>query len=358
VIDALTLTAYFAERDRGARRLLARELLDIFAEQRVQASVLLRGVEGFGRLHELRSDRLLTLSEDLPAVAIAVDARERIESLLDPVRAIMRRGLITLERTRLMSGEAGPAELPAELAEAAKLTVYLGRQERVSRTPAFVAVCDVLHGHGIAGATVLLGVDGTRRGRRARATFLGRNADVPTVVVAVGAGERVAATLPILGRLLHDPLLTLERVRICKRDGALLVVPHELPATDEHGLALWQKLSVHSSQAATVGGHSLHVEIVRRLRESDAAGVTAVRGFWGFHGDHAPHGDRLLQIRRHAPIVTVALEAPGRAARTFEIIDELTRAHGLVTSEMVPALSAIGPERTLGGLRLARHPPP
>ena len=23
------------------------------------------------------------------------------------------------------------------------------------------------------------------------------------------------------------------------------------------------------------------------------------RGIWGFHGDHAPHGDRLLQLGRH-----------------------------------------------------------
>jgi PII-like signaling protein len=350
--EALTLTAYFAERDRARRALVADELLDLYGSHAVRASVLLRGVEGFGHLHDLRTDRLLSASEDLPAVAIAVDGRERIESLLDGVRAVMQRGLITLERTRMLAGTAAPTELPAELAEAAKLTVYLGRRERVGRAPAFAAVCALLHRHGIAGATVLLGVDGTRRGSRSRAAFFARNEDVPLMVVAVGAGERIATILPELRALLPDPLLTLERVRICKRDGRLLATPHELPATDERGLAIWQKLSVYSSQATTVGGRALHVELIRRLRESGAAGVTAVRGLWGFHGDHAPHGDRLLQIRRHVPVVTVALEVPERAAVTFALIDELTAEHGLVTSEMVPALSVLGEG---GGLRLARH---
>jgi hypothetical protein len=33
----------------------------------------------------------------------------------------------------------------------------------------------------------------------------------------------------------------------------------------------------------------------------------------------------------------VALDTPARTAASFAIIDELTRVHGLVTSEMVPA---------------------
>ena len=60
--------------------------------------------------------------------------------------------------------------------EETKLTIYLGRQERVYRVPAFVAVCDLLHRRGIAGATALLGVDGTAHGQRERAAFFSRNA--------------------------------------------------------------------------------------------------------------------------------------------------------------------------------------
>jgi PII-like signaling protein len=330
-------------------------LLEIYGGNRVQISVLLRGAEGFGRLHHLHTDRLLSLSEDLPVVSIAVDRRARIESMLDLILQVKRRGLMTLERARLLSGEIGPIELPEALAEAAKLTVYVGRQDRIGRMPAFAAVCDLLYRRGIAGASVLLGVDGTTRGRRTRAKFFGRNAEVPMMVIAVGSGERIASVLPELGRLLRDPLLTLERVRVCKRDGELLATPHELPGLDEHGLAMWQKLMVYTSQSATHEGRPLNLEIIRRLRASDAAGATSLRGIWGFHGNHAPHGDRFLQIRRHVPVVTITIDTAERTVRSFEIIDELTSEHGLVTSEMVPAMAALSTTGRKGGLTLARH---
>jgi PII-like signaling protein len=353
--DCLKLTTYFGERDRTEDGLLGDQLLDIYGEQRLQASILLRGVEGFGRLHHLHTDRLLTLSEDLPVVSIAVDTRERIESMLDLVLQVKRKGLITLERARLLSGEIGTVQLPEQLGEATKLTVYLGRREKVFRMPAFAAVTDLLYRHGIAGATVMLGVDGTRRGRRSRAKFFDRNVDVPMMVIAVGAGEQIAEVLPELDGLLHEPLLTLERVRVCKRDGELLATPHDLPDTDGHGLAMWQKLMVYTSNAATHDGQPLLQAIVRRLRESDAAGATTLRGIWGFHGNHAPHGDKLFQIRRHVPALTITIDTPERTARSFQIIDELTSEHGLVTSEMVPAFRAMSENGHKGGLRLANH---
>jgi PII-like signaling protein len=354
--DCLKLTTYFGERHRTADAFVADALLDLYGRSEIQASVVLRGVEGFGLKHHLRTDRLLTLSEDLPLVSVAVDTRARIEAVLDDVIALKRRGLITLERARLLSGDVLPLALPEELNEATKMTIYLGRQERVYGVPAFVAVCELLHRRGIAGATVLLGVDGTAHGVRQRARFFGRNEEVPMMVIAVGVGSDIARVLPELGGLLRRPLMTLERVRVCKRDGSLLAPPLQLPGTDASGLAMWQKLMIYASERARHGRVPLHVALVRRLRESGASGVTCVRGIWGFHGEHAPHGDKLLQIRRHVPVVTIVVDTPQRIAESFGVVDELTREVGLVTSEMVPAVAALaeaGGHR--GGLRLARH---
>ncbi len=353
--DCLKLTTYFGERDRSGGRLLADELLEIYGEHRAAASILLRGSEGFGHLHHSHTDRLLSLSEDLPVVSIAIDSRDRVQSLLQQVLQVKHRGLVTLERARMLTGELSEARLPDGLDEATKLTVYVGRHERAGGRSAFVAVTELLRRRGIAGATVLLGVDGTRRGRRTRARFFGSNAEVPTMIIAVGAGDRIAAALPELGGLLRDPLVTLERVRLCKRDGQLLARPHSLPGTDERGLAIWQKLMVYTSQAATHDGRPLSLEIIRRLRRSELAGATSLRGVWGFHGDHPPHGDQFLQLRRHVPVVTITVDTPPRTARAFQIIDELTAEHGLVTSEMVPAVAALSESEQVGGLRLARH---
>ena len=345
--DALKLTTYFGERDRVGDRFLADALADLYARHRLRTSLVLRGVSGFGVKHHLHTDRLLTLSEDLPIVSVAVDVRARIEALLDEVVAMSGDGLITLERARM--GDA----VVATAGEEAKLTVYLGRGERGGGRPAYIAVVDALHRHGVAGATVLLGVDGTARGERRRARFVASNAQVPLMVVAVGAGERIADALPAVRALLAEPLMTLERVRVCKRDGLRLGAPEPVAGTDPSGLAVWQKLMVYCGEQSRHAQRPLYFEIVRALRSAGAAGATALRGIWGYNGDQAPHGDSFRQLRRRVPIVTVIVDTPERVARWFAIVDGLTDETGLVTSEQVPAVRAAGPGIARGGLRLA-----
>jgi PII-like signaling protein len=284
------LTAYFGERARADGGFLADALVDVFARHRLATSIVLRGAEGFGAKHGLRTDRLLTLSEDLPMVAVAVDSAERIEAAADEVRALEFSGLVTLERT-----STGPRPEPA------KLTVYLGRREQ------YRAVVDLLHRHGLSGATALLGVDGTAGGERERARFFSRNARVPVMVVAVGD---VGPVLPELGGL----VFTVERIR---------------EDLGEPPPGAWRKLNVH-------GDERTGPELLRALRRAGAAGATVLRGVHGYHGPHAPYGDTLFQLRRRVPTLTVVLDTPDRTRAWLPI----AHAHGgLVTSELVPAVS-------------------
>jgi PII-like signaling protein len=350
----LKLTTYFGERDRTAGGLLADQLLRLFASRRVRTSVLMRGIEGFGIKHHLHTDQLLTLSEDLPVVAVGVDLSEKIDELLPDVLAIREHRLVTLERARLLSADVRQLKLAEITGEATKLTIYVGRQERMASQPAFVGLSELLYQHGLSGATVLLGVDGTKNGSRERARLIGRNANVPMMIIAVGPTAAVANVAPRLREAAPAASMTIERVRICKRDGELIAAPHELPGTDEHGLSLWQKLTVHSSERALHHGRPLHRALIEALRKADIAGATCIRGIWGFHGDHRPHGDRLLQVSRHTPVVTIIVDTPQRITGAFGVIDEMTNEGGLVTSEMVPAAEAVAPDATIGGTRLAR----
>ncbi len=355
--DCLKLTAYIGERDRANGGYLADAFTEIYARHELQTSILLRGVEGFGAKHQLRTDRLLTLSEDLPLVSIAVDSRPRIEAVVREIDALRFSGLVTLERARMLTGRIEAVELPPELDEATKLTVYLGRQERTAAGVAYRDVVDLLRARGIAGATVLLGVDGTAHGERERAGFFSRNAEVPLMVIAVGEGDRIAEALPDLGARLERPLVTLERVRLCKRDGERLAEPRALPATDPSGLGVWQKLMVYAGEQSRHRGHPLSGRLVRRLREAGAPGTTSLRGIWGYHGDHGPHGDSFWQLRRRVPVVTVVIDTPERIGEWFAIVDEMTDEAGLVTSEMVPAFRATSAHVERGGFRLARRIP-
>jgi PII-like signaling protein len=322
VSELLRLTAHFGERDRLDGELLADAVMDDFERHGIATSVLLRGVGGFGLRHHLRTDRLLTLSEDLPVVATALDRPDRVEAALAALPGPRKSGLVALD----------PVGATAAMEEDCKLTVYLRRRQRVAGAPAFLAVCDLLRRHGVAGATAILGVDGTFGAERRRGRFFSANGDVPMLVLAVGDGARLRAAVEELERLLGAPTMTTEPVQVCKRDGELIAAPRQMP---------WQRLTVYTSESATVGGHAIHHELVRRLRRSGARGATSVRGIWGFHGDHAPHGDRLLQLRRRAPIVTTIVDEGPRIAADFAVIDELTRGRGLVTAEPV---GVVGPQ--------------
>ena len=353
--DCLKLTTYFGERDRCGGQFLADRLTEIYASHELQTSVVLRGVQGFGAKHHLHTDRLLTLSEDLPLVSVAVDTATRIQAVVAQIERLEFHGLLTLERARMLTGQIEPARLPPELSDGTKLTIYLGRQERIGRRPAYQAVVDLLHARGLDGATVMLGVDGTAHGVRQRARFFGANVQVPLMAVAVGNGDTIASLLPELGSMLARPLITIERVRVCKRDGDRLAEPRELPEADASGLQIWQKLMVYTTEDARYHGRTQYQELVYRLRRASAAGATSLRGIWGYHGDHRPRGDSFWRLRRQVPVITVIVDTPERIRQWFEIVDEITGETGTVTSEMVPAYRATGPDALrIGGLKLAR----
>ena len=199
--------------------------------------MLLRGIEGFGIHHRLRTDRLLSTSEDLPLVLVALDSPTRIVALADRTARMLPSGLLILERATVAGGQLDDDTFGDAGTGQSKLTVYCAR-------PLAAEVAAALRPAGIAGATVLAGVDGLLRGARGRGRVFSRNRDVPALVLAVGSARRVAAVLPRVRGIAGRHVIAIERVSIVRRDGApvgpLPVVPHE----DDAGLALWQRLAV------------------------------------------------------------------------------------------------------------------
>lgn len=340
-VDGIKLTTYFEERDRTAHGFLADELFTVYERHRMRTSVLLRGISGFGQRHDVHTERLLTLSEDLPAVSIAVDTRERVEQMLPDVLAAAGHGLISLERARLAPDGLDGLELPREPGATMKLTVYGGRSVRERGDAGYVAAIDALRAAGAVGASVLLAVDGMLHGERRRARFFARNARVPLMLIAIGSAESISSALPELGRLIDEPVATVERVTVLKAQGQAVSDPIGPPSHDSTGLPIFQKLMVHCEEQARYRGEPLHVELVRRLREAGAAGATVLRGVRGFYGDHEPFADRFLTLARNVPLTVVLVDTPDRVRRWWPVVDELTREAGLVTSELVPAMHAV-----------------
>ena len=315
----IKLTTYFGEREREHGRFLADALFDAYERHQMRTSVLLRGVEGFGERHRFHTGRLLTLSESLPVVSIAVDTRDRIEGALEDVLALSGNGLTTLERAQLATGpDLDRLQLPGAHKGALKLTVYGGRRVRSGGDAGYVAAVELLRESGATGASVLLGVDGTLHGDRRRARFFARNADVPLMLVAIGMPAALGAALPGVARLLDEPVATIERVQVCKSSGRLLEEPRAVSERDRSGLPILQKLIVRVEEGAgqarrAPGSHPARPAPARGGRGGShgAAGrarvlrrTRAVRGPRTFDPtQRAGRGSRDRHARRRAPLV-------------------------------------------------------
>jgi PII-like signaling protein len=210
---ALKLTTYFNERARVGERFLADAIFDLYEHHELHTSVLLRGANGFGERHGPHGDRLLTLSESLPAISAAVDRPDRITGALRELTTTARHGLITLERAQLLGD--GDVSHGAEV----KLTVYGGRGARADGQAGYVAAIDVLRARGATAAHVLLGVDGTLHGERYRERFFARNADVPLMVLAIGRAEALSGAVGPLRELIEDAIVTVERIETVRVAG-------------------------------------------------------------------------------------------------------------------------------------------
>lgn len=355
--EYLKLTAYFGERQRSGGRFVSDALLDLFGAESVATSVVLRGIAGFGPRHDLRTDLSLSMSEDPPIAIAAVDTAAKIAALADRAVDAIPRGLLTLERARVILDSVTAAWSPDRPGATVKLTVYVGRRQQITARPAYLTVCDTLHRLGFACATVFLGVDGTANGQRHRARFLRRNVDVPVMIVAVGTADQALLAIPELDTLPGRQLVTIERAQLCKQAGRLLTRPATVPATDAAGRPLYQKLMIHTSEADMYDGAPIHRAVVNRLRGVPSmSGVTVLRGIWGFAGAGQPRGDRLIQLGRRVPVTTVVVDTPERIAAAFDIVDELTGRHGVISSELVPAMVSIDSGSRLGDTRIARYP--
>ena len=317
--DCIRLTSYFRERQRADRVPVGDALTELYASREIAASIVLRGTEG-------------------SVTAIAVGTRPDIEALLGQAAELTGPGLVTVEQARLLTGDIDPVWLGEGPGEATRLTVYSGQHERVYQVPAFEAVCEVLYRRGIAGATVLPGIDGTARGRRQRPHFPRRDAGAPLMVTAVGPGNEIGMVLPELGALFRHPVMTVEKVSVCKRDGQLVSCPQLLPAGERPGTAALLRLTAYTSGAARHDGQPVHRAIARQLGSAGITGVTTWHGIWGFHGDHAPHGGHFPHLARHVPSVTTVTGTPERICAAFGSIDALTAGRGLVTAETVLAV--------------------
>jgi PII-like signaling protein len=330
---------HFGERDRDGDGPLEAAVMEACARRGVRAAALMRGVEGFGAKHRLRTDRLLSLSEDTPLVAVAVGEAEVTEALAEEVQEMAGEGLLVLETTTTGPATSSAAVVAGPMVGApgnreglVKVTVWGPRTGPAS--PHLEAVA-ALKRHRVESATVMLGLDGVLDGERRRARFVAGNRGVPAITVGVGARAAIDAAVAEFDGAAH--LVTVEPVVTCSR-----IAGGKSHTTAEGSASVGAiRVTLVTSEVASRGSHPTYVELIHQLRREGAAGATALRGVWGFRGEGEPHGDRVLALRRDVPIVVEIVDVPVRAARWLELAQELGCEGDVVYVQRVPKAIAL-----------------
>lgn len=99
--------------------------------------------------------------------------------------------------------------------DAVKLAIYVGDSDHYHHKPLYRAIVELLRAEGIAGATVLHGIEGYGPSRRIHtAKILDLTPDLPVVIIAIDREEKIEAVFPKVESMIQGGLITLERVRV------------------------------------------------------------------------------------------------------------------------------------------------
>jgi PII-like signaling protein len=110
--EATLLRIFLGESDRWKHQPLYEVIVLKAREMHLAGATVLRGPMGFGKSSRLHTAKILRLSMDLPVVIEIVDAEEKIQSFLPVLDEMMKGGLVTLEKVKVIDYRAG--ESPGE----------------------------------------------------------------------------------------------------------------------------------------------------------------------------------------------------------------------------------------------------
>jgi PII-like signaling protein len=95
------------------------------------------------------------------------------------------------------------------------LRIFIGESDRWGNQPLTEAIVHRAHNEGLAGATVIRGVEGYGAHSRIHTSKILRlSEDLPIVVEIVDRPERIDAFLPLLDEMVGEGMMTLEKVHI------------------------------------------------------------------------------------------------------------------------------------------------
>ena len=103
---------------------------------------------------------------------------------------------------------------------AVRLTIFVGEDDQWHHRPLYHEIVHRAHAAGLAGASVLRGVEGFGASSRIHTTrLLSLSEDLPMAIVIVDREDRIRAFLPELDELVSEGLVILDPVEVIRYVG-------------------------------------------------------------------------------------------------------------------------------------------
>jgi uncharacterized protein len=106
--DAVLLRVFIGESDRWQHQPLYEAIVLKAREAHLAGATVLRGPMGYGKSSVLHTAKILRLSMDLPLVIEIVDCEDKIRAFLPVLDGMMKGGLVTMEKVKVIDYRARP----------------------------------------------------------------------------------------------------------------------------------------------------------------------------------------------------------------------------------------------------------
>ena len=237
--EQILLRVYLQSADRTPHTPTYELIVKAARQDQMAGATVLKGIIGFGSQGMMQGSHW-KLVEHVPVIVEIVDSAAKIvEFIQRRLATLMVHGEATLERANVMmyrqtqQTEAGKLELGEaleplstlpEIAGGGRMTinkdgvllrVFIGESDRHESRPLHEAILQKAREVGLAGATVLRGIEGFGANSVVhKAALLEMSRDLPIVIEIVDSEEKVKVLLPHLEQMVKEGMITMEYVVI------------------------------------------------------------------------------------------------------------------------------------------------
>jgi len=100
--NGMLLRVFIGEADQYKGKALYEQIVLRARELNLAGATVIRGIMGFGADSRMHTAKILRLSEDLPIIIELVDTEENLNKLLPFLDEVVKEGMVTLEKARVI----------------------------------------------------------------------------------------------------------------------------------------------------------------------------------------------------------------------------------------------------------------